>query len=353
LRENDLLILRGNDVVDILAGKEKDLIEMVRKAYEAHVRGESSLPHSAFLNRLPLDDRNRIIALPAYVGGEFEAAGVKWISSFPANTRGGEERASAVIVLNSLQTGRPETVMEGSVISAKRTAASAALAAQQLHDVRQSCAIGLIGCGLINFEVTRFLLTIFTHVSNLTVFDLNLARAEQFRQMCRLTLKFDQIEVAKDVNSILRHCSLISMATTAASPHITDLSECLTGSTILHISLRDLSPEVILGCDNVVDDADHVCRAQTSLHLAERLVNNRDFIRCSIGEILTGGAPSRRDAASVTVFSPFGLGILDVAVAKFVRDAGASRGLGTMIESFIPPRWHQSPSPGPTPGPAG
>jgi hypothetical protein len=39
------------------------------------------------------------------------------------------------------------------------------------------------------------------------------------------------------------------------------------------------------------------------------------------------------------VFSPFGLGILDLAVAKRVRDLGVERGLGTIIKSFIPDPW--------------
>jgi ornithine cyclodeaminase/alanine dehydrogenase-like protein (mu-crystallin family) len=131
----------------------------------------------------------------------------------------------------------------------------------------------------------------------------------------------------------------LSFATTANVPHIEAPSEFSPGSTILHISLRDLAPQIIISCDNVVDDIDHVCRAQTSIHLAEQLTGNREFLRCTIADVLMGKAASRRDADSVVVFSPFGLGVLDLAVADFVRKLGLAQGKGTMIGSFLPEPW--------------
>jgi 2,3-diaminopropionate biosynthesis protein SbnB len=334
----DILILKGPDVQALLAGREIEIIQAVRSAYETHARGESSLPHSTFL-RFPDNQQDRIIALPAYLGSPFGVAGVKWVASFPGNLESGVERASALVVLNSTETGRPEAILEGSIISAKRTAGSAALAAQWLHNGNDANPAGLIGCGLINFEISRFLLAAMPEIDHFVVHDLDLARAEQFKARLQQTFGKVEVEIAKEMKTILRRCPLISLATTAITPHIGDLREASPNGTILHVSLRDLTPQVILSCDNVVDDVDHVCRAQTSVHLAEQLTGGRDFIRCSLADILMGTAAARRDAESLTVFSPFGLGVLDLAVSRLVRDLALEQGWGTIIRSFLPEPW--------------
>src|SRR5436309_16012186 len=126
MRDGDIAILRGSEVRAVLAGRELELIQAVRIAYETHGDGDSSLPHSTFLP-FPGQPRDRIVALPAYLGGACRIAGVKWVSSFPDNLNLGVDRASAVVILDSPKTGRTEAVLDGSAISARRTAARAVM----------------------------------------------------------------------------------------------------------------------------------------------------------------------------------------------------------------------------------
>ena len=338
MHSDDIYIVKNRDVVELLSGHESEVVAAVAEAYRTHAAQKSSLPHSLFL-RFPDGPKNRIIALPAYLGGHFEVAGMKWVASFPDNITKGLERASAVVVLNSPETGRPYALIEGSSISAKRTAASAALAAQTLQNGRGTTAASLLGCGLINFEIARFLLNTYPGIERFTLYDVDPARAEQFKERCRQTFEGVEVEVAPDVETALGRAPVISLATTAVTPHISDLSACVPDATVLHVSLRDLTPEAILSCDNVVDDIDHVCRAQTSVHLAEQLSGVRDFIRCTLADVLTGAAAPRRGDGSVAVFSPFGLGVLDLALAKLVYEHAVERGVGEVIASFLPESW--------------
>jgi 2,3-diaminopropionate biosynthesis protein SbnB len=250
----------------------------------------------------------------------------------------GLDRASAVLVFNSNDTGQPAAVVEGSIISAKRTAASAALAAMHLH-VRESCILGVIGCGYINYEILRFLAITIPGIEKVMLYDQDPAKALRIRHQYQQLIRGVDVEVVKERDDVLRNCNLISFATTATTPYLDDLSMCPLGCTILHISLRDLTAKAILGSDNVVDDVDHVCRAATSAHLAETEHGSRDFIRCSLGDILGGVAPAKVDGASVTVFSPFGLGILDLAVGDLVISLALEQGVGTELPTFLPNSW--------------
>jgi N-[(2S)-2-amino-2-carboxyethyl]-L-glutamate dehydrogenase len=331
-----MLIVGADQVRQVLDGAEEDVLRTVRQTYVLHALGETALPHSVFL-RFPDDDRNRIIALPAYLGTDTPVAGIKWIASFPGNVAAGIDRASATIILNSMETGVPEAILEGSTISARRTAASAAVAAATLTGDAPDTGATLVGCGVINFEVLRFLRTALPALREVTLFDLDADRAEGFAARCASAWPELEVSVAGRVEDALSTHKLVCLATTASVPHMSS-EYCRPGTLVLHLSLRDLTPASVLSAVNVVDDADHVCRAATSLHLAEQQVGHRDFIDSSLGEILLSGDRFRRDEDGLTVFSPFGLGVLDLAVADLVRHRARRLGLGAEFEGFLPTR---------------
>ena len=333
------VILTGDEIVTLLHGRELDIMKVVASAYQNHALGNSFVPHSSFL-RFPDSERNRIIALPAYLGGDSPGASMKWIASFPGNLALGMERASAVLILNSTETGHIQAIMESSVISAKRTAASAALAGHLLRGAEPIHAVGMIGCGLINFETFRFLLARRPELESLTVFDLDSQRADQFLAKCRELSSDVSFAIATGVTDLFQRKDVVALATTAVTPHIHDISMCDPDTVILHTSLRDFTPGIMLEADNVVDDIDHVCRAQTSLHLAEQQVNHRNFIRTTIGEILNG-APARVPNGKITIYSPFGLGILDLAVGQLARQLAEAQKLGIKLDNFLPKPWNE------------
>src|SRR5262249_42240411 len=183
----ELSIINGKTVFDIVQAHRNECIRIVRKAYLAHADGKSVNPDSYFLRFRDKPDC-RIIALPAYLGKDFDVAGIKWIASYPGNIQRGFPRASAVLVLNNSETGYPFAILESSIISAARTAASAALAAYWLRgESRRAHSLGIVGTGFIARYVYDFLVDTGWEIEEVRLFDLSPHESEKFRSTaCRL-----------------------------------------------------------------------------------------------------------------------------------------------------------------------
>ena len=333
-----VMLLQGDEVDRLLMGQEMAILEAVQRAYQTHARHQTDMPPDGFL-RFPGKERERIIAKVAYLGGDFDIAGIKWVASFPGNLEQGLERASATLILNSTETGRPLAIMESSIISARRTGAGAALAARQLCPQERVTSVALVGCGLINYETLRFLLTIYPMIETVHLYDLSPERAQQFCRKVQQHTPGVRCEVQAAFEAVLKTSPIVAMATTAVTPHIDSLAGHQDGAVILHTSLRDFSPQLILQADNIVDDVEKVCSNQTSVHLAAQQVGHHDFIRTTIGDILNGDSPQCNEAKPFTIYSPFGLGILDMAVGYVAYQLANEQQVGMTMDSFLPSSW--------------
>lgn len=312
--ERNFSVISGSIVNEILQSNYAKVIDLVEASYLAHGEKKTVNPDSYFL-KFPEKPEARIIALPAHLGGDFDISGIKWIASFPKNINHGIPRASAVIILNDYETGYPIACLEGSIISASRTAASAVLGAQNLIESKTVKRLGIIGCGLISRYVLNFMLNTGWTISALDLFDLvdeySVAMKDYFQER-----GIKEVNISSTKEELISACDLITLTTTAGVPHINDVSVFDHNPNILHLSLRDLSPNIILASNNIVDDVDHCLKAATSLHLTEQEVGNREFVAGTIDKLVLGEVSL--DPQKPTIYSPFGMGILDLALASYV-----------------------------------
>src|SRR5881296_2333931 len=297
----ELSIINGKTVFDIIRAHRDECIGIVRDAYLAHDHGQSVNPDSYFL-RFPGKPDCRIIALPAYLGNGFDVAGLKWIASYPGNIQRGFPRASAVLVLNGHDTGYPFAILESSIISAARTAASAVLAAYWLSGrSRRAHSLGIVGTRFIARYVYEFLIDTGWAIEEVRLYDRLPLESEKFRNTACRPERHGKVTIVPDVEQLVRACDLIVFTTVASTPHITDPALFGHNPLVLHISLRDLAPEILLRSQNVVDDVEHVMKANTSPHLAEQQTGNRNFVTGTLAEIITGRRSLNRSRPS---FSP-------------------------------------------------
>jgi ornithine cyclodeaminase len=325
-------VVSGAQVAKALTGDEKRVIELVEAAYRQHGAGDTVNPPSYFL-RFPDRPESRIIALPASLGGEVD--GIKWVSSFPANIEQGLPRASALLILNDPATGYPYACLEGSIISAARTAASAALAADWLSRPRpggRPRRVGFIGTGLIARYVHTYLVANGFQFDEVGVFDASAEHAAGFGEYLAREGHGSAV-LHRDADSLIGASDLVVFATTAASPHVHDPGLFEHNPLVLHVSLRDLAAEVILAATNIVDDVEHCLKANTSPHLAEQLSGGRDFIDGALPQVLAGDVVVSYEKP--VIFSPFGLGVLDLAVGRHVHRTVAGSGDLAVVDGFF------------------
>ncbi|WP_280717731.1 2,3-diaminopropionate biosynthesis protein SbnB [Kitasatospora sp. MAP5-34] len=319
-------VVTGTTVSDIIDSRRNELREVVCGAYLRYHQGLSTNPESHFL-KFPDRPRDRIIALPARDhGDEVDRAGIKWISSFPGNLAQGLPRASAVIILNDMATGFPVACLEASAISAGRTAASAALAARELHRKTEGQVLGVIGCGPIARAVLGQLEADGWSFRRTVVHDLDAARADAFRRGFA-----GETAAVSSAAAVVEESDLVLFATTASEPYFLDAALVKPRHTILHISLRDLGAEVLRHAQNIVDDPVHALREKTSMGLSVEL-HGDSLISGTLAQLMAG--EMEPDAARPRIFSPFGLGVLDIAVADFVYGVAVSTGRAQNILDF-------------------
>ncbi|MFF2810096.1 2,3-diaminopropionate biosynthesis protein SbnB [Streptomyces sp. NPDC058000] len=326
-------VISGAQVQHALQGRARAIVDLVEATYRLHGTGDSVNPPSYFL-RFPDRPTSRIIALPASMGGSAPVDGLKWISSFPTNVAAGIPRASAVLILNDHDTGYPFACLESSIISATRTAASAALAADRLSRGRpRPRSVGFFGTGLIARYIHTFLANTGWEFDQIGVHDLSADSAAGFRLYLEQSGATQWITVHDSAEQLIRTSDLIVFATIAGRPHVSEVSWFDHHPLVLHISLRDLAPEIVLASTNIVDDIEHCLKADTSPHLAEQRTGRRDFLLGTLDDVLAGRVTPPADRT--VLFSPFGLGVLDLAVGKYVYDEVVRSGELHVVDDFF------------------
>ena len=213
-------VVPGAAVKGAIDDNRAQVFAVVEAVYRLHSSGGTVNPDSYFL-RYPDKPNARIIALPAHLGGDFQISGIKWISSFPDNRVDNLARASAVLVLNDAATGYPLACLEASFISATRTAASAALAAEHFSINPFEGILGVIGTGLIARTTVEWLLFRNWNFRRIRLYDVDHEEAERFGRWLRDRYNL-QADIQDRLDDAICDASLILFTTTTLEPYLAD-----------------------------------------------------------------------------------------------------------------------------------
>ena len=320
-----MLVLSRRDVEELL--DLEALIDALASAMVDLSAGRASLP-----NRIAatVEEHDGLLAaMPAYAPG-VGALTTKLVSLFPRNAGTELPTHQAVIAVFDPETGEPVALVDGTSITALRTAAGSALSARLL--AREDAGVlAILGTGV---------------------------QARSHAQLMPLVRNFDEIriagrrreaaeELAAELGGVaaasfeeaIRGADVVCAATHALEPvvrgewlspgtHVTsvgydpagrELDDATVERARIFVELRDavLAP-VPAGSPDLTEP------------LAAGLIDAADVHE--IGEVIAGDAPGRQSADEITLYKSVGVGVQDAAAAALVLEAARERGAGREID---------------------
>lgn len=311
-----MLVLTRTEVEELL-----DLDALVDALAAAHAElsaGVASLPPrvAAFAG-----DEGLLGAMPAYLPST--GLGCKLVSVFPHN----RDRPShqAVIALFDAATGTPTALMDGTYVTATRTAGAAALAAR-LAARPDARVLAILGTGVQAREHARAFAGV-REWAEVRIAGRDPAKAEELAAAVGATAaaSFEDAVRGADVVAATTHAAepIVRVEWLAPGVHLSSVGYAAPGS--------ELGPEPVAAADVVVVESRESALAPPPAGASE-LAGLDPAAVVELGELVAGTRVARTSAEQITLYKSVGVAVQDLAAAALVLAAARRRRAGLEIE---------------------
>ncbi len=333
------LYLTQEQVIECGGMDMPQTIKALEKVFGLLDDGECIEPQAPFIHWGSIFER-RISMHPAYIGGDIQVSGIKWIPSNPDNPiKRNMPRANALTILNDVETGFPIAVMDGTVISAMRTGGVVGLGAKYLARP-DSGVVGLIGSGVINRAQLMALKAGLKRIKQVKLFDINPDKAKTFAAEMGQRLELD-IEIVDSARAAVEGSDVVAPATNVGPQDRYIQAEWIkNGAYLANLSVNDYTFEAVLACDKIVVDNKKQLQVPDALltdMVAGGLLNPDDIIE--LGALVNGKQSGRTGDNQRIFFCPLGMGISDLINAHRIYHEARRRDIGQELELWHEPFW--------------
>ena len=337
----DLLFLNNKAMEKMGVLDMPAVMQDVRRVYVLNHEGDVIAPGKCVMRwGKTVEDENtlgRINAMPGYIGGEYDMAGIKWIGSGPQNYKKGLPRASVTVVLNDPDTKIPVCIADGTAVSTMRTGASGGVAIELLA---KSDASVMTICGAGAQAPTQLEAALIARptITKLYIYDIVPANAERFARF--VAEKYPAVTPipTMDIEMATRESDIIDCVTLASEPFVK--GEWLKrGALVMNMADYEVDNDCVLRADKVCVDywenIKHRMISTVALMWRDGLFKDEQ-LHAELGEILTGKKAKRENDDEIIYFNAVGAGIMDIAVtARCYRNAQAAG------EGILLPFWEE------------
>ena len=205
------------------------------------------------------EDDRRFMAMPAYLGGRYQMAGMKWYGSNVDNKKKGLPRSILMMMLNDKDTGAPLALMSANLVSAYRTGGIPGVGAKYLAK-KDAKVVSIIGPGVMGKTSLAAFVSVCPQVDTVKIKGRSQRSMDAFVKFVKEELpQIKHIEICDTVEEAVRDSDIISFTTTvrddvSSFPYISG-DWIKKGALISMPSAARFDDEFLAGCKLVVDNS--------------------------------------------------------------------------------------------------
>jgi ornithine cyclodeaminase len=283
----------------------------------------------------PPDAKGLMALMPAYMGGEHAAYGLKAVCAFPENVKLGKDAHQGGVMLFSAETGELLALMNASAITAIRTAAVSGVATKLLAR-EDATDVAIIGSG-VQAHTHLLAMALVRPVKRVRVAGLDFEKARRFAEQYERRFAFS-IDPVETVEQAVDGAHVIVTVTSAREPilkrewvapgtHINAVGSSIpTTREIDSATMAEASLFVDRRESTVNESGDYL------MALKDGAITGPEHIQGEIGEILIGANKGRESDDEITLFKSLGLAVEDLASAEYLYRKAMMNQMGTWVE---------------------
>ena len=368
----DLLYLNEQDMIKAgvkdMAGCIDAMEEMFKllKVGDYRMGGKSGnshgcmvmFPESSPFPEMPLDGSDRrFMAMPAYLGGKFDMAGVKWYGSNVENKKKGLPRSILMLILNDKDTGAPKAFMSANVLSAYRTGAVPGVGFKYFAR-EDATTIGIIGPGVMSKTALAAAMAVRPSIKTVKVKGRGQKSLNAFIDYVHQNYPGVEAYPVDSIEDAVRDSDIVSASTSSPTgdpalyPYVAE-EWIKPGAIIESTSALRLDDDFIINRARTVTDNiqlyetwEEEMKPQAYNTVPIPAVHVEDLIAegkmtsgqiDDLGDVLLGNIPVHRDPDEVVVYSVGGMPIEDVAWGTIVYRNALEKDIGTKLNLWEQP----------------
>lgn len=305
----------------------------------------------------PMADR-RLMAMPAYLGGNFQTSGVKWYGSNIANRERGLPRSILLMILNDIETGAPLAFMSANLLSAYRTGAIPGVGARHLAR-KDAKVIGLLGPGVMGKTTVASFMAVRPNVDTIKIKGRGQKNLDAFVEWVKENYpQLKNVHVVDSVEEVVRGSDLVSYCN---SGEVGDPSKypmvkhewvkpgaflampasCMLDDGMSSDNVRKVMDSIGLykaWYEEVPKPAHHtipLVGMRFMDMIDDKLMSESDLE--DLGAIVAGDTPARQNDEEIIIMSVGGMPVEDVAWATVVYRNAIEKGIGVPLNLWDTP----------------